>query len=938
MPTPSMIRQYEILERVRSLPYGELYRAVEQSSQYEVQIILLSDTLRNNDRFMLAFHTTMEKFQRVAHPNILKILDYGDDTQTYVVMERRLSESLGEVLAKNKKLPLPFVNRLLAGLVSAIETLDSLGMQHYQLIPERIYFRADGAITLTDIWFDEANQACGYVIPPDSRCQLPDEPADLLAAQHHLARLVYELLTGNAEGWQNLHSILKSPSNFSASGLKNLPIRTAVWLILRTALDPDRSQRFTDLDTFVNLLKTAADSPPAPSQQETPLSSALDKAQSRSSSSLIKKDSHKQLQKDHSEDLFPWWFILLWALSQLMFTGGLFRGYAEYFSVSPFYSGLELLSVLGLPEKFIVVAAGIILQGFLNQGRMKDNRKWLISSVLSALVFIPVSLILPSEWDPFKFFVYTYFLIIKLFQWFFTLRHERKGWMWIITGLFFPAMMSLFGIAYPYLLLGIASSCILDAFILQKTLTTNNKQLSSNPHNIQKDRVNLKQTGPKKNVALLAIASLVVAGLILLLIGFSKPKNSLESIQKEGVIKVGITGDFPPYQYYDDNEYTGIEIDLMDEAARRMGVTTEFIAMPHDSLSAALQDGSIDIILGDYSFLMSDASLQRNTTYAPSVGVVVTYPGSSIVVNSIEDLAQYTIVVSEGSGGEDYLRQVLVDTGRMPEENLIVLDEYAYSDVSEIVKTGQADAGILPPYYAEEGEQEGSLQPVYEDMLLTDEIPIYTPADETELGEEIDSIMQDMTYDGSTSRITENYLGSEIAGGQMAYDPYASEERQSANGRFMAQEGNTPNISSGIILIGAEYITEAQAQSILEELTEPSIFTLGGGVQENGFPDPENLILEVHETDAIHPGIGALEREGYQIERSYCLKIRYRCAPDWVAPGYLWVLEDGTTIASTYADDPSSSWDDWNTICPQIPFEEYPTTLDKWTLQGNPCP
>lgn len=83
----------------------------------------------------------------------------------------------------------------------------------------------------------------------------------------------------------------------------------------------------------------------------------------------------------------------------------------------------------------------------------------------------------------------------------------------------------------------------------------------------------------------------------------SQAANRLEAIKAAGVIKVGTSADYPPFEYVDANgNKIGFDIELMEEIARRMGVKLEWVDMPFDSLIAGVQEGKIDISISAFNY------------------------------------------------------------------------------------------------------------------------------------------------------------------------------------------------------------------------------------------------------------------------------------------------------------------------------------------------
>ena len=84
--------------------------------------------------------------------------------------------------------------------------------------------------------------------------------------------------------------------------------------------------------------------------------------------------------------------------------------------------------------------------------------------------------------------------------------------------------------------------------------------------------------------ALIAVMSLMLAAC------GAAGGSHLDNIKKAGVIKVGTSADYPPFEYVDENgQKAGFDIELMTEIAKRLGVTLEWVDMPFDSLIAGVE-------------------------------------------------------------------------------------------------------------------------------------------------------------------------------------------------------------------------------------------------------------------------------------------------------------------------------------------------------------
>jgi polar amino acid transport system substrate-binding protein len=65
----------------------------------------------------------------------------------------------------------------------------------------------------------------------------------------------------------------------------------------------------------------------------------------------------------------------------------------------------------------------------------------------------------------------------------------------------------------------------------------------------------------------------------------------------QGVLRVGIDPSNPPFAYYSNNDIIGLEIDLANLVAERLGVEIAWVALGFDGLYDALRSDRADIII-----------------------------------------------------------------------------------------------------------------------------------------------------------------------------------------------------------------------------------------------------------------------------------------------------------------------------------------------------
>ena len=100
---------------------------------------------------------------------------------------------------------------------------------------------------------------------------------------------------------------------------------------------------------------------------------------------------------------------------------------------------------------------------------------------------------------------------------------------------------------------------------------------------------------------MLMVLMLMLVGVV----GCGQQGISIEDIEKEGTLLVGLSGDYPPFEFYKmiDGKETlvGFDVMLAEKIAEELGVEVEFKNMDFNSLIGALQSGQVDMVISGMS-------------------------------------------------------------------------------------------------------------------------------------------------------------------------------------------------------------------------------------------------------------------------------------------------------------------------------------------------
>lgn len=256
-------------------------------------------------------------------------------------------------------------------------------------------------------------------------------------------------------------------------------------------------------------------------------------------------------------------------------------------------------------------------------------------------------------------------------------------------------------------------------------------------------------------LSLLAVTSLVLSACG----GTPKAANHLEAIKQAGVIKVGTSADYPPFESVDaSGNKVGFDIDLMAEIANRLGVKLEWVDMPFDSLIAAVQEGKIDASISAFNYSEErDQTIDFSDAYYTSEDAFTVAEGFSGSIVNPEDVAVYKVGVQTGTTQDGWLTDTLVAGGALKEENLFRYDRVDQAMLD--LKNGRIDVMMSDyvPAKALAG-QLGGLKIVYQGVLSSGPMNIVIPNGDVDLQKAINAIIKQLQDEGFVDGLAVKYF------------------------------------------------------------------------------------------------------------------------------------------------------------------------------------
>ncbi|NCB50848.1 MAG: amino acid ABC transporter substrate-binding protein [Clostridia bacterium] len=224
----------------------------------------------------------------------------------------------------------------------------------------------------------------------------------------------------------------------------------------------------------------------------------------------------------------------------------------------------------------------------------------------------------------------------------------------------------------------------------------------------------------------------------------------------EGYLTMATNAAFPPYEFYEGDTVVGIDAEIAQAIAEKLGLELKVDDMEFDSIITAVSGGKADIGLAGMTVTDERLEVVNFTeSYATGVQVIIVPEGSPIT--SVDDLfaegASYTIGVQRNTTGDLYTTWDLEDAG------LATIDRYSKgADAVMALVTGKVDCVVIDnePAKAFVAENEGLsilgteyIEEMYAGAMSKDNEALY---------EAVNAAMQELIADGTVQTIIDKYI------------------------------------------------------------------------------------------------------------------------------------------------------------------------------------
>mgnify|MGYP001624299159 CR=1 FL=1 len=220
------------------------------------------------------------------------------------------------------------------------------------------------------------------------------------------------------------------------------------------------------------------------------------------------------------------------------------------------------------------------------------------------------------------------------------------------------------------------------------------------------------------------LKKLVIVVLALLLVGCGRNENELVMVTEAG---------FAPYEFYENGEIVGVDIEIGKEIAKELGKELVVKDIAFDFIINEVKSGKADF--GAAGMSITDERKEEvdfSIEYVVSNQVVVVRKDSDI--KTLDDIKDKTISVQLGTTADMYVNENYKDAK--------VIAQKKYLAAAEDVKAGKSDCIVMDQLPAQELVKENDELKILDGILFTDKYGMIVKKGNQELLDTINKVLQ----------------------------------------------------------------------------------------------------------------------------------------------------------------------------------------------------
>ena len=256
-----------------------------------------------------------------------------------------------------------------------------------------------------------------------------------------------------------------------------------------------------------------------------------------------------------------------------------------------------------------------------------------------------------------------------------------------------------------------------------------------------------------------SIFAILTAG-VLACTGLTACGDDKAASNQKATFTVGFDQDFPPFGYVDENgEFTGFDLELAKEAAKRMDMEIKLQPIDWDSKELELSSGSISCIWNGFTMNGRENDYTWTESYMDNSQVFVVKSDSGIKTQA--DLAGKIVTAQTDSAALNALNGDDFKDLKASFKELLTCAQYntAFMDLEAgAVDAVAMDIGVAK--YQIEGKESKFI--ILDEPIVKEQYAVGFYKGNTEMRDKVQKALDEMAADGTFKKISEKWFGKDI--------------------------------------------------------------------------------------------------------------------------------------------------------------------------------
>ena len=229
-----------------------------------------------------------------------------------------------------------------------------------------------------------------------------------------------------------------------------------------------------------------------------------------------------------------------------------------------------------------------------------------------------------------------------------------------------------------------------------------------------------------------------------------------DTVKKEGVLKVGTEGTYPPFTFHDQsNKLTGFDVDIATEVAKRLGVKVEFKETQWDGMFAGLDAKRFDMIANQVGI-----QPERQQKYDFSDPYIES--GAVLIVNKDNNEIKSFADIK----GKKAAQSLTSNYGKLAQKNGANIEGVeGFTQAISLIQSNRVDATINDKLSFLDYKKTHANAPIKivdsESNLSQSGLMFRKGSDK--LVEAVDKALKDMKSDGTYAKISNKWFGEDVS-------------------------------------------------------------------------------------------------------------------------------------------------------------------------------